>query len=65
MEMLNNILGFFNNYGWPGIVAIVLILVIYWLIIQKDKFSLKRKNVYKMAANKISRVKNMLRYLSQ
>lgn len=37
MEMLNNILNFFNNYGWPGIVAIVLILVIYWLIIQKDK----------------------------
>ena len=37
MEMLNNILGFFNNYGWPGIVAIVLILVIYWLITKKDK----------------------------
>ena len=37
MEMLNNILEFFNNYGWPGIVAIVLILVIYWLITQKDK----------------------------
>ena len=37
MEMLNNILEFFNNYGWPGIVAIVLILVIYWIIIQKDK----------------------------
>ena len=37
MEMLNNILEFFNNYGWSGIVAIVLILVIYWLITQKDK----------------------------
>ena len=37
MEMLNNILEFFNNYGWPGIVAIVLILVIYWIITQKDK----------------------------
>ena len=37
MEMLNNILEFFNNYGWPGIVAIVLILVIYWLITKKDK----------------------------
>ena len=37
MDMLNNILEFFNNYGWPGIVAIVLILVIYWLITQKDK----------------------------
>ena len=37
MEMLNNILEFFNNYGWPGIVAIVLIIVIYWLITQKDK----------------------------
>ena len=35
--MLNNILEFFNNYGWPGIVAIVLIIVIYWLITQKDK----------------------------
>lgn len=37
MDMLNNILEFFNNYGWPGIVAIVLIIVIYWLITQKDK----------------------------
>ena len=37
MEMLDNILEFFNNYGWPGIVAIVLILVIYWLITKKDK----------------------------
>ena len=37
MDMLNNILEFFNNYGWSGIVAIVLILVIYWLITQKDK----------------------------
>ena len=37
MEMFNNILEFFNNYGWSGIVAIVLILVIYWLITQKDK----------------------------
>ena len=37
MDMLNNILELFNNYGWPGIVAIVLILVIYWLITQKDK----------------------------
>lgn len=37
MDMLNNILEFFNNYGWPGIFAIVLIIVIYWLITQKDK----------------------------
>ena len=37
MEMLDNILEFFNNYGWPGIVAIMLILVIYWLITKKDK----------------------------
>ena len=37
MEMLNNILEFLNKYGWPGIVAIVLILVIYWLITKKDK----------------------------
>lgn len=37
MEMLNNILEFLNKYGWPGIVAIVLILVIYWIITKKDK----------------------------
>ena len=37
MEMLNNILEFINKYGWPGIVAIVLILVIYWIITKKDK----------------------------
>lgn len=37
MEMLDNILEFFNNYGWPGILAIILILVIYWIITQKDK----------------------------
>ena len=41
MDMLNNILEFFNNYGWPGIVAIVLIIVIYWLITQKDKSTKK------------------------
>lgn len=35
--MLDNIVKFLNNYGWPGVVAIILILVIYWLIIQKDK----------------------------
>ena len=35
--MLDNIVKFLNNYGWPGVVAIILILVIYWLIMQKDK----------------------------
>ena len=35
--MLNNILEFLNKHGWPGIVAIVLILVIYWIITKKDK----------------------------
>lgn len=35
--MLDNMLEFFNNYGWPGILAILLILVIYWIILQKDK----------------------------
>ena len=37
MDMLDNIVKFLNNYGWPGVVAIILILVIYWLIMQKDK----------------------------
>ena len=35
--MLDNILEFFNNYGWPGVVTVTLILVIYWLITQNDK----------------------------
>lgn len=35
--MLDNIVKFLNNYGWPGVIAIILILVIYWLIMQKDK----------------------------
>ena len=37
MEMLNNILDFFNNYGWSGIVGLIFIPVIYWIITQKDK----------------------------
>lgn len=37
MEMLNNILEFFNNYGWPGIVGTIIIFVIYHIINKKDK----------------------------
>lgn len=37
MEMLNNILEFFNNYGWPGIVGTTIIFVIYHIINKKDK----------------------------
>lgn len=37
MEMLDNIFQFFNSYGWPGIVSVVLVLVIYWFITKKDK----------------------------
>lgn len=37
MEMLNNILDFFNNYGWSGIVGLIFIPVIYWIITEKDK----------------------------
>ena len=37
MEILDNIFKFFNSYGWPGIIAIAFILVIYWIITQKDK----------------------------
>ncbi len=35
--MLNNILEFFNNYGWPGIVGTIIIFVIYHIINKKDK----------------------------
>lgn len=35
--MLDNIFQFLNTYGWPGIISILLILVIYWLITKKDK----------------------------
>ena len=37
MEMLNNILEFFNNYGWPGVVGTIIIFVIYHIINKKDK----------------------------
>lgn len=37
MDMLDNIFKFFNDYGWPGIIAIILILAIYWIITKKDK----------------------------
>ena len=37
MEMLDNIFQFFNSYGWPGIISVVLVLVIYWFITKKDK----------------------------
>ena len=37
MNMLYDILEFFNNHGWPGIVAIILVLAIYWFIMEKDK----------------------------
>lgn len=37
MEMLDNIFKFFNSYGWPGVVSVVLVLVIYWFITKKDK----------------------------
>lgn len=35
--MLDNIFKFFNSYGWPGVVSVVLVLVIYWFITKKDK----------------------------
>ena len=35
--MLNNILEFFNNYGWPGVVGTIIIFVIYHIINKKDK----------------------------
>ena len=35
--MLDNIFQFFNSYGWPGIISVVLVLVIYWFITKKDK----------------------------
>lgn len=37
MEMLNNILEFFNNYGWPGVLATIVIFIIYFIINKKDK----------------------------
>lgn len=37
MEMLNTILEFFNNYGWPGIVGTIIIFVLYFIINKKDK----------------------------
>ena len=37
MEMLDNIFKFFNSYGWPGIIAVVLVLVSYLIITKKDK----------------------------
>lgn len=37
MEMLDNIFKFFNSYGWPGVISVVLVLVIYWFITKKDK----------------------------
>lgn len=37
MEMLDNIFQFFNSYGWPGVISVVLVLVIYWFITKKDK----------------------------
>ena len=35
--MLDNIFKFFNSYGWPGIIAVLLVLVIYLIITKKDK----------------------------
>ena len=35
--MLNNILEFFNNYGWPGVLATIVIFIIYFIINKKDK----------------------------
>lgn len=35
--MLNTILEFFNNYGWPGIVGTIIIFVLYFIINKKDK----------------------------
>ncbi len=35
--MLNNILEFFNSYGWPGILATIVIFIIYFIINKKDK----------------------------
>ena len=35
--MLNNVLEFFNNYGWPGVLATIVIFIIYFIINKKDK----------------------------
>lgn len=37
---LDSLIKLFENYGWPGIVAIILILVLYYFISKKDKKSL-------------------------
>lgn len=44
MEVLTNILSFFSDYGWPGFVAIVLILVLDWIVSKKDKSTQKTIN---------------------
>lgn len=35
--VLDKILEFIMQYGWPGVVAVILICIIYWLITKKEK----------------------------
>lgn len=49
--MLDNIFQFLNTYGWPGIISILLILVIYWLITKKDKST---KNIITTGFDKLA-----------
>lgn len=37
MDMLSNILEFLNNFGWPGVVVIVFVSIIYLIILKNNK----------------------------